>query len=309
MVRLVDIAMSVYGKPFQTAVTLASLFENCGKLIDKVYLQEEFNQPHGSCISQVIDSFPDQRFIHYIPKCFLGWHSHNLVNLRDMNYRQSIRYQFAWENTDKKYLFISHNDCLYHSDIIGNMLDKVEGTYYSGIGLIGQCWNCPASIANVCNRENYLAYNPTFDEVRVLIATHTSARTRIDMIDPAHPVPLPECRLNEFACLINLEACRSEVMPIGAVVPFAFVNLDVGTEWFRQLSVRGHRFLNWSGGFKHGPFSPKNNGHAADFDVVEYNQSEKEARQYLVEHYPEVFQRLMSFTRSDDASAGLPDMV
>ncbi len=167
MARRVDVAISVYGKPFQTAVTLASLFENCGSLIDKVYFQEELNQPHGTCPSRVAGAFPDQAFIRYIPKRFLSWHANDPAKLSDTDYRQSIRYQYAWETTNKQKLFVTHNDCLYSSDIIAGMLERIEGTQYSGVGLIGQCWNCPASTAGVCSRENYLAYSPTYDEAQV----------------------------------------------------------------------------------------------------------------------------------------------
>lgn len=60
----------------------------------------------------------------------------------------------------------------------------------------------------------------------------------------AQPWPLPECRVNEWACLLDLEKTRPLCVPMAqycrrrvqAVWP---VCLDTGVEWFRGEHARG----------------------------------------------------------------------
>lgn len=290
MFGAVDVAICAYGKPFQTAVTLASLFQHSGHHIDTVYFQEEAVQPYGDSVRQVLSCFPGRRFVHFVPQRFLSWHMMDRSMLHDTAFRHSIRYQRAWEECEKDHLFISHNDCLYSSDIVGQMLGMGAAGEVTGVGWIGQCWNCPAYSAGLCSSEIFPRYRPTYDELRTLLAAYPDSRSKFTMVNPEHPLP-PECRLNEFACLINLAACRHLVMPYGQIVPFGFMEVDVGMAWFRELWQRGHRFLNCRD-FHHAPFSSAANGHAADLAVDEYESSELKARAYLEARYPDVAARL-----------------
>jgi hypothetical protein len=98
-------------------------------------------------------------------------------------------------------------------------------------------------------------------------------------------MPLPECRLSEFGCLVNLKKLRHLVVPEGDVSPFATFTNDIGTEWFRQLVLRGHKFLNWHEGFTHGWFTEHASGHSAVLDKDLYLASETKAKEYFRTHY------------------------
>ncbi len=286
----VDVAVCCYGKPYQTAVALASLLEHSGRHIDRIYFQEELQQPHGDGVALVAGCFPGRNLIHYKPALHLGWSATDRARLGDANYRRSMRYQHAWEDSDKDFLFIMHNDCLFTSDIIGGMLDRLSDGVYSGVGWIGQCWNCPASYARLCSGDHYEHYRPSWEDALRLVAEFPAPRTTAANIDPNAPMPLPECRLNEFGCLISLKKTRGLVLPIGEVAPFAEFVTDIGTEWFRGLVLRGHRFLNWYHGMSHAWFSRDTNGHSAVFSRSIYEESELKARDYLREHHPEVLE-------------------
>jgi hypothetical protein len=203
--------------------------------------------------------------------------------LSDENFRRSIKYQRAWEDSDKNYLFIMHNDCLFTQDIVGGMLQRLDGQPYVGVGHVGQCWNCPASHAKVCNGDLHESYNPSYSEVIELIKSHPSPRTKLNDIDPESPMPLPECRLNEFACMINIGRVRHLVAPHGDVLPFGTCGLDIGTDWYRSMVCRGYRFLNWYEGMTHswcgGP------GHVSETNEDLYFQFEQKARDYLQNYY------------------------
>lgn len=58
-------------------------------------------------------------------------------------------------------------------------------------------------------------------------------------------MPLPECRLNEFYCLINVERIKDVNSPKGDIYPIGMMSLDTGEDWFRQLVLRGHSHA-WS---------------------------------------------------------------
>jgi len=285
-VAKVDVALSVYGKPCQTMVTLCSLFEHSGHHIGRIWFQEEPVQPYGDDVSFIPGLLPDRDIFHYKPDHYIGWKATNkVVALAKESYRRSIRYQRAWEDTDKDYIFITHNDCLYTKDIIGGMLGILRSQVYVGVGQIGQCWNCPAARARLCDGDSFEEYDPTYDEVVALMAAYPAARTGLRHIDRDKPMPLPECRLNEFGCLINVGKLRHEVAPIGSAVPIGTMGLDTGTDWFGALVRRGYRFFNWHEGLNHGYFIPGRAGHKADIDKDAYVQSEQKARAYLQENY------------------------
>lgn len=288
----VDVAVSVYGKPYQTATTLASLLQHSGQHINRIFFQEELVQPYGESVSFVAGCFDDHPVTVYRPQHHQAWYPTDKARLNEADFRRSLRYQLAWETTDQSFLFITHNDCLYSSDIVGGMIDRLADENFVGVGIVGQCWNCPAFHGQRCHGTRYLDYSPTYVDAVQLVESVPSPRTRAEMIDRASPMPFPECRLNEFACMINVARLRPLVMPEGSIVPFGTFTNDIGTEWFRELSLRGYRFLDWHEGLKHGPFSEEASGHAASTNQAIYHRSEALARDYLSNHYPVIFERM-----------------
>ena len=239
----VDVIVNVYGKPWQTLCTLKSLLKVSGEHIDKIYLIEEKVQPYGDNIVFILKEFDN--LIHYIPKEYI-FLMPSKGNMNDADNRYTYRYQYGIENSDKKYVFITHNDILYHDDIIGHMLDKIDKCV--GIGLIGQCWNCPAFAGGVCDGERHAEYNPTYEEVLKLSQTHRYARSAHHdrLLDRTRPMPLPECRLNEFACIINRNALIDECYPNGDTPLFSTVDsIDTATSWFRSMRLKGYNFKNF----------------------------------------------------------------
>jgi hypothetical protein len=242
--KIVDVAINVYGKPFQTLATLKTLMLHSGKHIDKIYFIRERNQPPwGANFDIVFKKFNNIEL--FIPKYFLYVYYTERERYSDQDYRLSIRYQYAWENTDKKYLYITHNDVLYKADIIGEMLHVLTNSEYVGVGQIGRCWECPAFHGNQCEGKKYLDYNPTYNDVIDLAKKypHKKGQEHDSLIDKNRPMPLPSCRLNEWACLINLEKIKHEVIPLGTIDPFGtMIGIDTATQWFRDLNVRGYKF-------------------------------------------------------------------
>jgi hypothetical protein len=213
----VDVAIAFYGKPYNTIVTIKTLIEYSGQHIDTIYLTRERRQPHGDYIGifKVIDYFrnvQDVKLKIQYPYYHPGLGAHDLERAKiDTRWRQSIMYQYAFETTDKKYLCIMHNDMLYHGDIIGAMLTKFRHgpANLAGIGSIGQCWSCPAGPdwGNKCNSSKYRAYVPSMEEALQLTDTYATPRRDIQrrIIQKGRVHLLPECRLNEFCAMFDVE--------------------------------------------------------------------------------------------------------
>jgi hypothetical protein len=282
--KKIDVCLNVYGKPYQTIITLKSLLKYSGYLIDKIFITFEPNQPEPLDINFLEKEINYDKIFYHIPKYFL-WINRSDINyfVSDTDYRLSFRYQYGIENTDKKYLFIIHNDVLFKSDILKSFLEKIED--YAGIGQIGQCWNCPMFYENKCNGDKFENFKPSYDEVIEDTMKYPESRTFIfrGSIDKENPMPLPECRLNEWCCLLDMEIYKKEIYPNGNVLPFGgYFKMDLGDEWFRQMVLKGYKFKNvdineWC---THGYFSEINRGHPSALNNEIYVRDEGLAEKY-----------------------------
>lgn len=281
---MVDVCLNVYGKPYQTIVTLKSLLMYSSNHIDKIYLILESYQPECIDIEFIKSEVGYDKIIVFIPKYYLSVNKTDLNMFRtNIDYRMSVRYQFGLENTDKNFMCIIHNDVLFKDDIIGGFLSEIEGNL--GIGQIGQCWNCPANYENKCDSDKIFTYNPSYGEVISDIMKHQCTRSFIHnhLINKDIPMPLLECRLNEWCCMVDVNQYRFSTMPNGTVPPFgSYVKVDLADEWFRQMWLLGYKFKNvdinrWC---THGYFSEINRGHPSTLDSDIYKRDEDLAKQY-----------------------------
>lgn len=285
----VDVAVQVFGKPYQTAVTILSLLKHSGKWIDNIYFVTERKQPAGTDFSFLM-TLLKPRITLFTPRFFLGVfpvkYFRPLFGLK--SFRHSIRYQLAWEMTDKDFLFITHNDVLYKDDIIGSFLDNIGS--HAGIGQVGQCWNCSAHLAEKCSSDKYLAYRPSPTEYSELSSANP-ARTKLYRRFPRNNIwPLPECRLNEWACMINIKRARPLTIPFGKIPPFGAMYLDTGTEWFYGIHQEGEtvRHIDIADYCTHAWSVPERSGHILLSDPSRYQEAEESAKQLLESEYTDL---------------------
>jgi hypothetical protein len=273
----VDVAINYYGKSFQTIATIQSLLNYSHKSIDKIYLVVEKKQPFFSNLNFIKRIYPN--LILYTPSTYEFMKSK--VDYFIQNDRFKVRYQFPIENSDKKYIFLSHNDVLYTGDVVGEMLAIIEGN--AGVGQIGQCWNCPASFAKKCNPDSYHLYRPSTKELIELINQFPSPRTNLNCIDYENTFPLPECRLNEWACLLDRELLIKESKPVGNGPLFGeYDKLDLGSKWFKYMNLLGYTFRNYNQKYIHG-FWANDAGYPIQQSTFKYLISELKALFYLFE--------------------------
>ena len=280
----VDVVINTYGKPYNTAATLYSLLKHSGQWIDKVYFITEKKQPDDSDFGFITKGL-GSKVVTYTPPLWL-WvrpFRHKLL-FRLRPFRRSVRYQYGWEQTDKDFLFITHNDVLYSADIIGAMLGQIGDKI--GIGPVGQCWNCSAHFAGVCTPDTYTQYRPSYPELLELMKRYPGSREKDygNLPYKDRPWPLPECRLNEWTAMVNMKLARQVTMPMGDALPFgAFFDLDIGTRWFSDVHNMGYQVANFDlGGYaRHAWAGTVPNGHSALSNKEEYEYAERVAEEYL----------------------------
>ena len=302
--QLVDVAVNVFAKPYQTALSVLSLLRFSGERIDRVYLQFE---PAGSMYDPAppyaIAEYLGDRAVPFQPAHWLRREDTDPGRLADPEYRLSIRYQHAFEHTDKARLFVMHNDVLIKKDIVGAMLAAIGDAF--AVGQLGQCWNCPASQADIvaeaglgdtpCRPERYREFRPDMAGLQRLYETALRlgffVRGYYQGWNEAYRAkawPLPECRINEWGCLVDVAKSGPHVMPNGPILPFgAFEacgtgSLDTATPWFRELCRLGldARPMDI------GPYLTHWVGNAKKTEY-KYSRAEGNARAILEKHFPE----------------------
>ncbi|QAZ67549.1 hypothetical protein [Solidesulfovibrio carbinolicus] len=256
--HIIDVAINVYGKPAQTALALVSLLAHSGRFIDRIYFNEEPDGLNAVFAHDKLLAALGDRVVCHRPS-FMNWrYAVDEARLGDPAYRHALRYQYAFEHSDKRYLLIIHNDCEFTGDVVGLLLGALGA--HSGAGEIGQCWLCPAAMLGRCGPGRYRDYRPDFAELAALYdAIDPAVYRRMYLQEPTdalrnRPWPLPECRLNEFCCLLRLDRVRPDTCPQGSARPFgAYVDvgnpytgngiLDIGVAWFGDMVHLGHSFV------------------------------------------------------------------
>lgn len=290
--KKIDVCLNVFGKPYQTIITIKSLLKHSGQHIDKIYLIEEAKQPSDYDFELIKNEVNYENLIRYRPKHHL-WIERTNLNLyyENEDYKYSLRYEYGLDKTDKTHMLLIHNDVLFQSDIVGELLNEDEDLF--GIGRVGQCWNCPLFTENLCSGEKLndnLINNFKYDDIINITGKYPKSRTYIwrSKIDTKNPLPMPECRINEWCMLINVNQYKKEVTENKSVVPFGgYFIMDIGDLWFKQMVDKGYKFKNFDIDkyITHAYFSNNGNGHSALFDVNKYETEEKLAKEYYIKNF------------------------
>ena len=295
--KKIDVCVIYYGKPYQTIISILTLLKFSKQHIRKLYITVEKTQPYDKFgdVYKVIKAIsPLVEIDLYFPKYFyqLGFLDYERTR-KDSTYRWQIPYQYALEKAESPYLFIMHNDMVFHRDMIGDMLPAFqEDKKLAGTGSIGQCWSCPGFSAKLCHGSKFQEYVPSQEEAIALHETYNTPRKEkdIEVLLTGRVHPMPECRLNEYACMINLELYRKETLPNGANVCFGGnwgFTADLGTGWFHQMVNQGYQFRHFvlEDYASHSQFNPIGQGIHAYSKADNYNLSEQNALDYLIANF------------------------
>ncbi|KAA6431601.1 hypothetical protein FEM33_25180 [Dyadobacter flavalbus] len=293
----IDVCVLYFGKPYQTIISILSLLKYSRRHINKIYITVEKKQPFDTYgdIYKVIHAIkPIIEIDLFYPDYFYNLDTLDYERVKnDTPYRWSIPYQYALENAKGKFLFIMHNDMVFHKDMISDMLASYDGNEkMAGTGSIGQCWSCPASFAGLCNGFKFQDYIPDQTQAITLHEQFDTPRKEkdIEILKAGKVHPLPECRLNEYACMINLEIYKTTTLPYAENVCFGGnwgFTADLGTGWFHQMVNQGYQFKHFilEDYAIHSMFNPLGQGIHAYSKAENYILSERNALQYLNENF------------------------
>ena len=111
------------------------------------------------------------------PDNWLDLNAADPARFADEAYRCGIRYQYAFERSTSRRLFLMHNDVIVLKDVLG-YLSGLMGDAVA-VGHLGQCWNCPAHVAELtrevmdcepCGPERYMDFRPDYNQLQQLYA-------------------------------------------------------------------------------------------------------------------------------------------
>ena len=161
--------------------------------------------------------------------------------------KDDIRYQWAIDNTDKKYLFVMHDDITFKKNIIKQYLGAIEVLDKPAIvGDLGQCWRCAHHKAGCSSEKVSDGYRPSerWPNTRVSTGDHAWA-----------------CRINEWSALLSVSSAR-EILSSHKIFYGNYDNRgDVSAYWFSLAVNNGYTFkdpipladresfyIHWEGG-------------------------------------------------------------
>lgn len=276
---MIDVSIHAWSKPWQTLCTLKSLLKHSGQHIDKIYLTVPKGLSPATNIEWIQKYFDNLIMYHAPVSMLIGYDRYDGLDYSIDDNRLSLPFQHGFENSDKKHVFVTHADNLYIGDIIGHLTNRIEDA--AGIGLIGMCWACPMNYAKLCDHNKFQTFRPDYSQV--LEITKNNPFLRKISIDKVNPMPLPECRLNEWSCLIDREKLIQHGFPYFGL----FGNADFACKWFHSMVVKGHRFINdyMTGMYNHGIWANGPGMTANNLNIDNFIKAEHNAEKYFKEHF------------------------
>ena len=256
----VDVAIQSYKKPESLVYTLLSLKKYCGSHIDTIYINDDCSG------NNVIDHYTEEKLLEIMTPIKIkvrvnkkpSGYTHTIVT-KEVFFRKNIkekiqllghffikrakwysttddiRYQWAINNTDKKYIYLIHDDIKFYDDVLGLYL-KYIGENMAIIGDLGGSKRCifgpcgeKCSPTKINNGDFPCKTFPNMGK-KTLLHTLLGRYKRY-------------CRINEWSCLINVDICK-EIAKDGVYFGNYESGGDVGTYWFDKIIKKGYKFID-----------------------------------------------------------------
>lgn len=261
----IDVAIQSYKKPESMIYTLLSLKKFCGELVDTIYinddcsndgtvdyyLSEDLKNRLKPIKLKVRSNIKPSKYTYtlmtkelYNKKSFvqkMQLQGHKLINrLRWMPTEDDIRYQWAINNTDKKYLFIIHDDIKFYDNILRLYKTVIDSDDNMAIvGDLGGARLCPFG---PCGEHNKCS------PLKIMNGNYPCKKWPITgMRSIIHPILgryKRDCRINEWCCLIRVDVARKLTSEYGICFGNYEGGGDVGTYWFEKIIKLGYRFCD-----------------------------------------------------------------
>ena len=241
----IDVAIQSYKKPESLIYTLLSLKKVSGQHIDTIYIQDDkSNDGSIECFKsayfteamspiKIVVKENSEKSLISKTMYTSGMKAKSLKFWKHAYSSDDIRYQYAINNTDKKYLLLIHDDILFNDDIVEKYLDSITSKNNCCIvGDLGQCWICPNNEKYACTPSKILA------GVKPKLWPRNFRKMK--------KVPLyrlrRDCRINEWCCLIDVDVARSIAQKYNVYFGNYQSGGDVGAYWFDTIVKLNYEF-------------------------------------------------------------------
>ena len=258
----VDVAIQSYNKPESLIYTLLSLKKHCGDYIDTIYIDDDKSEVNTvefykntklinllspikikirinkkksgfthTCMTRT--AFKKKSILNKIQ--LLG---HKFIN-RIQFYETSddIRYQWGINSTDKKYIFLIHDDIKFYDNVLALYLESMlRNDNLAIVGDLGGSKRCefgPCETGFCSPKRIMEGYRPTKNwpitgKAKSFVHSLLGRKSR-------------HCRINEWCCLIDVQKCRHIEDKYGVFFGNYEGGGDVGTYWF-DIAINKENF-------------------------------------------------------------------
>lgn len=256
----VDVAINSYKKPESLIYTLMSLKQVAGEMIDTVYINDDCSGKEVCDIyrSQAIQEYfkpwkinvrenthnigIKQAYIRGYYPAYMNWkfflkrwwwffspkYGHN---------RFDIRYQYALEHTDKKYLLILHDDVKFLKNVAQIYLETlVKNPDLTIVGELGQCWRC--YYRKFCNKDEL---NHARTSLPYWPLTPDKEINKVDEFNPKKGFTYA-CRINEWCCMVDVQKANENTQKTRTFFGNMYPHSDTAAYWFAEGTKYGMKF-------------------------------------------------------------------
>lgn len=256
----IDVAVPSYKKTESLLYTLMTLKSVAGNLIDTVYINDDFSNDGSVELyqdPQVIEYFKpwklnvrsNSRNVYIKPVYVRGYRPDYMnfkfmltkwwrfFNPKLLHQREDVRYQFALDHTDKKYLFIIHDDVKFVKNIVELYLNTIQkNSNLAIVGDLGQCWRCKFS--GLCSPKQLMkGFRPS---------KHWPLTPVDDDLSSFNPKKAftRACRINEWCCMVDVAKCKDVTERKRCFFGNMYKNSDTAAFWFGKMVECGYDFAD-----------------------------------------------------------------
>ena len=258
----IDVAINSYKKPESLIYTLMSLKKVAGDMIDTVYINDD--QSHNGAVE--IYNAPEIQEYFRPWKILVRENTHNIgikqAYIRGyypeyMNWKfflkrwwwffspeyghnkEDIRYQYALEHTDKKYLLILHDDVKFYQNVAQVYIDEfIKNPELLIVGDFGQCWRC--HFGAFCNRQALIQGKAPSIHWPL---TPNKEITKAEDFNPKNGYTYA-CRINEWCCMVDVAKANELTQKSRVFFGNMYPHSDTAAYWFVQGIKLGYKFTD-----------------------------------------------------------------
>lgn len=260
----IDVAVQSYKKPESMVYTLLSLKKYCGDLIDTIYINDDCsndgtvehymtkelkNRMKPIKIKTRVNTKNSSYTVTLLTKEM--WKKKKLKEKMQLvghktikrlvfhDTSDNVRYQWAINNTDKKYLFLIHDDIKFYDNVLKLYYEIIkENKNMAIIGDLGGCEDCEfGPCGETCSPEKILKGKfpcgsyPITGEKKNLLLKILGRSNR-------------HCRINEWCALVNVNIAKEIFDKYGIYFGNYEKGGDVGTYFFEKIIRLGYDFTD-----------------------------------------------------------------